>query len=221
MDVALAGYAQPSSSPVPPESPEAWSPASPRDTVRADALLDAAGWRRGVDGVRRRAGRSLDVELLTVGSGDNVVEQLVQGDLAARGVTLRVRQIEMGSFLTSARATDKQFDLLVAGIPGDLSLSYVIACFATAQRGGSLDYAGFHLPALDHALTAATSADEGTRVSRWREVQQLLDTLAPATWLYHSRGVQGVSRRVGHVRMDLRGELVAIHDWSLAAPPGR
>ena len=221
VDVALVGFAQPSSSPVPPDSPDAWSPAKPRDTAQADDLLDAAGWTRGADGLRHRAGRTLDVELLTVGSGDNVVEQLVQGDLAARGITLRVRQTEMGSFLTTARSSDKQFDLLVAGIPGDLSLSYVNASFASAQRGGSLDYTAFHLPALDSALTAATSAEEATRAARWREVQQLLDTLAPATWLYHSRGVQGISRRVKHVRMDLRGELVAIHDWSLAAPPGR
>ena len=150
-----------------------------------------------------------------MGSGDNVAEQLVQADLAARGIVLRVRQTEMGTFLTTARAAEKRFDMLIAGIPGDLALSYVSALFSTVQRGGTLDYTGFHGRALDSLLAAATSAPPGApaRVA-WERVQVALDTLAPATWLYHSRGVQGVSRRVHGVTMDLRGELVTVARWT-------
>ena len=39
--------------------------------------------------------------------------------------------------------------------------------------------------------------------------------MIPATWLYHSRGVQGVTRRLHGMHMDIRGELVTLHDWSL------
>ena len=217
VEVALAGFGQPASSPVPPESPLAWRGTAGRDTAEADRLLDAAGWHRGADGARVRGGRHLEVELLSVGSGDNVAEQLVQADLAARGILLRVRQTEMGSFLTTARAAEKRFDLLLAGIPGDLALSYLSALFASAQMGGTLDYTGYHGRALDSLLAIATSAPPGVPArAAWERVQVALDTLAPATWLYHSRGVQGVSRRVERVRMDLRGELVAVHDWTLA-----
>jgi peptide/nickel transport system substrate-binding protein len=202
---------------VPPDNPVAWSPRAQRDTAAADSLLDAAGWRRGADGMRRRGSSALAVELLTVGSGDNVAEQLVQGDLTARGIAVRVRQTEMGSFLTTARADRKQFDVLVAGVPGDLSLAYVSALFDTRQRGGTLDYTGFHTPPLDTLLQAASTSPEGApRRAAWTAVQQALDTLAPATWIYHARGVQGVSRRVRGAKMDLRGELVTVHDWSLA-----
>jgi peptide/nickel transport system substrate-binding protein len=222
VEVALAGFATPWAGPVPPDSPLAWSPRAMKDTAAADSLLDDAGWRRGADGVRRRAGRALDVELLTVGSGDNVAEQLVQGDLAGRGIRVRVRQTEMGSFLTTARAPAKQFDLLIAGVPGDLSLAYVSALLDTRQRGGTLDYTGFHAAPLDSLLHAAIDAAEGTpRRNAWVAVQRVLDSLAPATWLYHARGVQGVSRRVRGARMDLRGELVTVHDWSLAPRGGR
>jgi peptide/nickel transport system substrate-binding protein len=189
--------------------------------ARADALLDAAGWRRGPDGVRRRAGSPLAIELLTVGTGDNVAEQLLQADLASRGIPLRIRQTEMGAFLTIARADPKRFDLLLAGVPGDLSLSYIGAMFDSHQRGGALDYAGFHAPALDSALHAAADARGGEpRRTAWLRVQQLLDSLAPATWLYHSRGVQGVTRRLHGAHMDLRGELVTVHDWTLGSLSG-
>jgi ABC-type transport system substrate-binding protein len=140
----------------------------------------------------------------------------VQSDLAARGIALRVRQTEMGTFLTTARAEPKKFDVLIAGIPGDLSLSYISALFDSRQRGGTLDYTGFHLPALDAMLRAAATSPEAARRTAWHDVQAALDTLAPATWLYHARGVQGVSLRVRGARMDLRGELVTVHDWSLA-----
>jgi hypothetical protein len=52
-------------------------------------------------------------------------------------------------------------------------------------------------------------------------VQQALDSLAPATWVFHARGVQGMSRRVRGVRMDLRGELATLHAWSIAPPAVR
>jgi ABC-type transport system substrate-binding protein len=102
-------------------------------------------------------------------------------------------------------------------VPGNLSLSYVSAMFATSQRGGTLDYTGYHAPALDTLLTAAANAGGGEASRKaWARVQQALDTLAPATWLYHARGVQGISQRLHGVTMDLRGELVTVHDWTLA-----
>ena len=218
VDIALAGYGSASSSPITPDSPLAFGKKATRDTARADSLLDAAGWKRDANRQRRREGKTLAVELITVGSGDNVAEQLIQSDLAERGIALRVRQTELGAFFTVARAPTKAFDLLIAGIPTDLSFSNVPAMFASAQRGGTLDYTGFHLPALDALLTRAVDApDGGARVRAWREVQLALDSLAPATWVYHSRGVQGLSRRLTGVRMDVRGELVSLHDWRIAA----
>ena len=124
----------------------------------------------------------------------------------------------MGAFLTAARANRKTFDLALTGIPGDLSFSYVSAMFHSAQRGGTLDYTGFHSPDLDNLLARAIVAPDGVERSvAWRAVQIALDSLAPATWLYHSRGLQGLSRRVRGARMDLRGELVTLHDWRLAS----
>jgi peptide/nickel transport system substrate-binding protein len=217
VEVAMSGYGRPATSAVPPDSPLGWSAAVQRDTTVADALLDAAGWRRGTDGIRVRAGRPLTVELLSVGSGDNVVEQLLQADLAARGIRLTLRLTEMGSFLTTARAAEKRFDLLLAGVPGDLSLSYLSGMFSSAQRGGTLDYTGYHTPPLDALLAAAAAAPAGEPSrAAWRAVLATLDSLAPATWIYHARGVQGMSRRVHGVRMDLRVELVTLHDWTLA-----
>jgi ABC-type transport system substrate-binding protein len=204
---------------VPPANPLAAPPQRPagRDPARADSLLDAAGWRRGRDGWRSRA-RPLSVELLTVGSGDNAVEQLIQADLAERGIRLEIRQLEMAAFLSRARAQTKAFDVLITGIPGDLSLAYLRAMFESGQRGGSLDYADFHVPSLDALFASARgAATEAESRRAWIAVQVVLDRDMPASWLYHSRGLQGVSARMRDVRMDLRGELVTLSRWTTDA----
>lgn len=219
VQAALAGYALPASGPVAPESPYALARETARDPRAADSLFDAADWRRGADGARTRGGKPLTVELLTVGSGDQAVEQLVQADLAERGVRVEIRVVEFGAFLARARAVPKTFDLLITTIPGDLSLSYLGAMYDGTQRGSALDYGDYHTPRLDSlfARTRAATTRDAT-VSAWRDVQSELARDAPAAWIYHSRGLQGVSQRMQNVRMDLRGELTSLASWTVAAP---
>jgi peptide/nickel transport system substrate-binding protein len=202
---------------VPPENPLALRSPLPGDPRRADSLLDAAGWRRNSSGWRARE-RPLAVELLTVGSGDNAVEQLIQADLAARGIRVEMRQLELAAFLARARAREKSFDVLITGVPGDLSLAYVRAMFESSQRGGALDYSDFHAPALDALFARARDArtDAESREA-WEAVQRELARVVPAAWLYHSRGLQGVSARMRNVTMDLRGELVSVARWTTDA----
>lgn len=216
---AVAGYATPAGGPAPVENPLAL-PAEPRRDARAaDSLLDAAGWRRAPDGTRARGGRRLQVELLTVGSGDNAVEQLLQADLAERGIRLEIRQVEMGTMLTEARAAQKRFDLLYTGIPGDLSLAWLGAMFDSRQAGGALDYAGYHTPRLDAAFQATrTAPDPAAMRAAWQAVQAELLREMPAVWIYHARGLQGVTTRLRNVRMDLRGELATVASWTLTSP---
>lgn len=218
---ALAGYGKPAAGPVPPESPLAL-PASPiHDPRLADSLFDAAGWRRASNGTRARGSKPLEFDLLTVGSGDNALEQLVQADLALRGVRVNIRQVELGSFLTDARASNKQFDVLVAGVPGDVSLSFLGSMFDSRQKGGALDYAGFHSPGLDSLFAAVREArTDSVRTASWREVQRVLADSMPVAWIYHSRGLQGISRRLEGVEMDLRGEMVSLVRWRTSPTSG-
>jgi peptide/nickel transport system substrate-binding protein len=46
-------------------------------------------------------------------------------------------------------------------------------------------------------------------------VQRALADEVPVAWLYHARGVQGLSRRLRGVTMDLRGELVTLAQWTV------
>jgi peptide/nickel transport system substrate-binding protein len=221
VDAALAGYGKPAAGPVPPESPLSLGEPPQLNTRVADSLLDAAGWPRGTGGLRTRAGQAFKFDLLTVGSGDNALEQLIQADLSARGITVGIKQVELGTFLTSARATPKRFDALVAGIPGDVALAFLASMFETRQAGGALDYAGFHNARLDTLFARTRSAaTPEARIDAWQAVQRTLAADCPVAWIYHSRGVQGLSARLRNVTMDLRGEMPTLSRWEVSPSPG-
>lgn len=218
VEAAVAGFGTPASSALPPGLPMAPAPVpEPSETERrvaAERLLDAAGWRRPAPGqLRQRSGQPLRVELLTVGSGDMAIEQLVQADLEAIGVRLELRVMELASFLSSVRGSRKTFDLALAGIPGDIGLGYLVAMFDGEQAGGALDYSGFHQPALTAAIREARRSEGETQRRAWQMVDSILMAEQPVAWLYHARGVQGLSRRLGGVVMDLRGELAFVSQW--------
>lgn len=219
IDVALAGFGVPAAGPVTDSHPFAAAP--PRLTsAQADSLLTAAGWPL-VNGVRRRGDDALGFTLLSVGSGDNAIEQLIQADLRAAGIAMEIRQMELGAFLAIARRSPKEFDALYTGVGGDLALSHLVSMFDSRLAGGALDYAGFHTPSLDALFHDAASAPSiAARGDAWRRIQAELAREVPVSWIYHARGVQGVSRRLRGVRMDLRGEMATLATWRLDAGPG-
>lgn len=202
----LYGFGEVADGPVPPSHPHAVPvPAVPFDRAAAGALLDSLGWRLSPDGVRRRGRTALTFTVTTVGSSDNMLEQLIQADLGAVGVRVRIRQLELGAFLATAQSRSREYDALVTGIPEDLGLGYLRALFDSRRRDEPQQYAGLADRRVDRALDAGDVA----------AVQRLVVADLPVTWLYHARGVQGLSRRLHQVRMDLRGELVTVHAWHL------
>jgi peptide/nickel transport system substrate-binding protein len=147
------------------------------------------------------------------------VEQLVQADLAERGIALDIRVMELATFLATVRSPRKRFDLVLTGVPGDIALGHLSAMFDRQQQGGALDYTGYHAAELDAALAAARNATPAVARPMWARVDSLLQANMPVAWLYHARGVQGRSARLQHVVMDLRGELTSVSQWTRRAVP--
>lgn len=211
----LYGFGEPAGGPVHPNHP--WyvaTPAVPYDPGLAGSLLDQAGWARDAAGARVRDGRRLTFDLLTVGSGDLALEQLLAAQWRAIGVEVRIRRVELATFLAVAQGPERDFDALVTGIPGVPSLGHVAALY---DGDGPLAYAGYRDPDLDVAFRAVEAAEtEAALVRAWAEVQRRLAAAEPSAWLYHARGVQGATRRLAHVAIDLRGELAGVTAWRVA-----
>jgi len=180
IDGYLFGYATPADGPVPPGLPQ-YVPAPPvpfaPDSARL--LLQSSGT------VRPR------FEILSVGSGEGALEQMLQAQLAAVGFDVSIRQLELSAFLDRVTGPRHDFAAAVMGIPGDPALGFL-------QTVGELT----GLP---------VSADPAA-------AQRFLAEQLPVVWLYHARGVQGVNQRVHGVRMDMRGELPTVAAWRVDTP---
>jgi peptide/nickel transport system substrate-binding protein len=131
---------------------------------------------------------------------------MIQADLRAVGADARIRRLEVGAFLAAAQGSSRDYDALVTGISGDLALGYLRSLFDSRRLTAPLQYAQYRNPAVDAALDAGDLA----------AVQRMVARDLPISFLYHARGVQGMTRRLRGVRMDLRGELVTLQHWRLA-----
>ena len=170
VDGYLYGYGTPARTPVPPDVP-GYVPVSPDP------------------GKPVTEGPPLRFELLTVGSGEAPLEQMVQARLRSAGIASTIRQLELGAFLARVYGPTHDFDAAVLGVPGDAGLAYL---------GPLASVAGLEAPPDPAAA------------------QQLFADSVPVAVLYHARGLQGMNRRVRGVTMDLRGELPTVHDWWVA-----
>ncbi|HLQ58400.1 MAG TPA: ABC transporter substrate-binding protein [Gemmatimonadales bacterium] len=134
----------------------------------------------------QRNASPLRFEILTVGSGEAPLEQILQRRLAAVGFDVTIRQVELSTFLDRVYSSRHDFTAAVMGIPGDPGLGFL-------RTLG--DLTGIPLPADP------------------RDDQRVLADQLPVVWLYHARGVQAMNSRVRGVRMDMRGELATVAAW--------
>jgi peptide/nickel transport system substrate-binding protein len=226
VEAYIYGFGQAAAGPVSPAHP--WYdpvPDIPYDPAGAARLLDEAGWRPGSDGVRTRNGRRLSFAILTVGSGDMALEQMLQAQWRAVGADVTIRQMDLAAFLDLAQGPSRDFDVLITGIPGDLALSHVAALY---DGDGPLAYPGFHSVPLARAFERVRhAAGEAVLAEAWRDVQRELARDEPTAWIYHARGVQGKAKIIETPPIDLRGELAGISAWRVrdgaptAHPPKR
>jgi peptide/nickel transport system substrate-binding protein len=132
---------------------------------------------------------SIQFELITVGSGEAALEQMLQARLRRAGFEVTIRQLELSAFLGRVYGSGHDFEAAVLGISGDPGLGYLKPLAALA---------GFDVPSDPQAA------------------QRVFADSTPVAFLYHSRGLQGMNRRVRGVTMDLRGELPTVHGWWVA-----
>lgn len=131
----------------------------------------------------------LAFELLTVGSGEAALEQMIQAQLARQGIRVTIRQLELSAYLERVYTTH-DFQAAVLGTPGDIGLGYLVPLLAVSG-----------LVPPDHDRN---------------QLLRLFHDETPVAFLYHSRGVQGVNRRLHGVELGLRGELASVSRWSIA-----
>ena len=172
-------------------------PSYPYDPARARALLDSAGWKAGVDGVRVKAGKRLAFTLITQ-SGFAIrenVSQTLQKELRDVGVDMSIRLIDGTSISSIWFKGD--FDAMLhwwqSGADPEITLFF--ASDRMPPAGRNVNY--FKDDSLDTMLYASDrEADETARIELLKKAQRRVALLVPELPLYNTSKVDAVPARL-------------------------
>jgi peptide/nickel transport system substrate-binding protein len=161
------------------------------DPEKARTLLDAAGWRAGSDGIRRKDGKPLTIELATT-SGNRtreMIEQVLQAQWRQIGIAVRLKN-QPARILLGDTAKHHNFQMAMfawvgapENVPRDELASKEIPTAANGWSGENFD--GFSNPEADRLMDSIeTELDTSKRMALWRELQVLYAEQLPALPLY-------------------------------------
>ncbi len=163
------------------------------DTATANRLLDEAGWRRGANGLRAKAGTPLAFTLITQ-SGFAIrenVSQSLQQAFRAIGVDMQIRLID-GTAISSLWFKG-EFDAMLHWwqMGADPELTLFFAHDRTPPAGRNINFVND--TALSGLLYASDRAIETTtRHDLLRRAQRRIAELAPEIVLYNTAKVDAV-----------------------------
>ncbi len=165
---------------------------TPYDPARAKALLDAAGWHTGPDGVRERNGKRLSL-LLAYGLGSATVHTItaqVQQMYRAIGVDVELKGFDYATLYAAAQSggilNGGKFDLAmyawVSGSDPDDSSQWTCAMIPPAGNNISR----YCSPEMEAAQRLALSTfDRNVRKRAYAQIESLLLRDAPGAFIYY------------------------------------
>lgn len=199
-------------------------PDVPYDPQRARALLDAAGWKMGSDGVRHKNGRAMDLLL--------VIQAAVPGEaVVANNIMQYERQL-------GARVSIKEYDVTQFGAPASLGGPVYAGKFDLAQysfvNGDDPDTTdqfacanvppqGYNKsricdPRIDALLRRGRATyDDAERKAAYAKLQALLYKELPLVLLYQRRELDVFTDRLRGPNGSVDSVFWNVADWRLAA----
>lgn len=191
----MRGLAEPATGLLPPRH---WAYRSevrqhPHDPALAKALLDAAGYPTGPDGVRFPL-----TFKATTGELSRALGEVVQEQLRAVGIRVRIVSHEWGTFFADIRSGNFQVTALTwVGIADPDYLHYIFHSASVPPHGANRG--AYANPEVDRLLEAARgTADREQRRALYGRVQQILAEDLPYVFLWHEA-------RWAALKADLRG----------------
>lgn len=136
------------------------------DPAKANALLDAAGWVRGADGVRAKNGQRLQLDYVTAGTNklrESAAKQ-IQLDLKAVGIDAQVKKA--ASTCPDCAGQTCQLCAYASALGDDANFSEWSSLSAAADeaaKGRVLSYRRYSSPDLDPIVQAYSREAELTR----------------------------------------------------------
>jgi peptide/nickel transport system substrate-binding protein len=188
------------------------------DPAQAKQILNDAGWIDSGDGVRRKNGKPMQIELWT--EADNpILEPLafrIRELYAALGIDVVLELDDRPGWVT--RAFDHRFDLLLLArkLPLDPDQRWYWQSDQNA-KGSGFNFGSYANPRVDAAfksMASASSCDPAARAALFNEINRTLVTEAPAAFLFTPKQyLVARDRVVGPAPSTFAGDFWNIGAW--------
>ncbi|TDE97358.1 ABC transporter substrate-binding protein [Occultella glacieicola] len=176
------------------DDPESVSTPEGADVEQANAILDAAGWEPGSDGIRTRDGERLSMTIQTVSGWSDFISlnDAMTQQLAAVGIELVPTQVAWNEWNDSQTQGTFQLSLDSIGLGASSNpyFTYIgkyhsVNTVPVGEAATSGNFARYSNPAVDAALeTAAATADEEVQAEQFAIVQEQIVADLPYIPIY-------------------------------------
>lgn len=196
--------------------------ALPYDPAEARKILAAQGFRDGDgDGVLERNGKPFRIELTTNAGNQQRIDATVmmQAQLKSVGIAAIPRVVEFNALM--AKLDEGNYDCVILGVGMDTSLDLTTFLHSRSigtDNGNNL--ARYSNPEVDRLIEeAAAQRDIEAMVPRIRQIEKIWQAEQPATLLWESKRLMGMSRRLREARPSPVYMLWNLRDWWVEPPP--
>jgi peptide/nickel transport system substrate-binding protein len=187
----------------------------PFDTAAAAAVFDAAGWRRGSNGMRARGGRPLRIEILVPATSTprRRAAEAVQAQWKSVGVDGAINLVDFP--VMQQRISEGNFDAFVGAWLDEPSPRGMSGQW-TRPGWTDLNYGHYYNPVLDSLLLSAGRTTDAAEAGRlYRAVLDTLNADAPAMFLFAPTSIAAISRRLEQVSINPYSWLSGLPKWKL------
>ena len=158
------------------------------DPRAADALLDAAGWPRGSDGMRAKNGKPLAVSYVQFPESTTGVRAatVIQAELKLRGIAMAIRSVPNAQlFLPKSQGgtlATGEYDLAYVPWPmgADPDDSFMFACDGASNY---MRYCNRTVDALEKRAVTVTSQEE--RKAIYAKIERIVVSDVPVVYLFN------------------------------------
>jgi len=172
-------------------------PKYPYDPSKAKAMLDAAGWAVGADGVRAKGGVKLAFDIIT-NQGNKTRESVVQvlaESWKAIGANATVKLITFSEYTKTRQTLD--FDVVMGGITYGVDPSDINSMYEAKFIGKSANRMGYRNSQVDDLLEKAViTTDRAKRKDLYVQVQKIVMEDMPVGPLVLGQSLWGINKRV-------------------------
>jgi len=185
----------------------------------ANTLLDAAGWLRGADSIRRKNGKSLSFGMLTPSSSSARMRAavLLQEQFRRVGVDATVEAVDFPGFID--RSAKRRFDALINQWSPDPGPGSVNDTWTTAGAApGGNNFGNYRNPAFDAQVDSGLAAFQPAQMRvHFAQAWRIMTHDAPAIWLAEPRRVMAVHKRIQTVGVRPGAWWAGLAQWTIPA----